>query len=68
MVKDVLITGLADDDIRKEILGWAELDQKNVQETVNFIEAKEMARDVLTKQSIGAVSTYKKGKGDSKLL
>ena len=44
-VKDVLIAGLADDDIKREVLGWADLDRKTVEETVAFIEAKEMARD-----------------------
>ena len=60
IVKDVLISGLADDDIKREVLGWAELDQKKVQDTVTFVEAKEMARDALSKQSVGAVSTYKR--------
>ena len=60
IVKDVLVSGLVDDDIKNEMLGWTELDTKNVQETVSFIEAKEMARDSLTKQTIaGAISSYK---------
>ena len=60
IVKDVLVSGLVDDDIKKEVLGWAELDRKNVQETVSFIEAKEMAWDSLTKQTItAAISSYK---------
>jgi len=50
IVKDVLISGLSDDDIRKDVLGWSELDTKTVKETVTFIESKEMARDALTKQ------------------
>ena len=41
IVKDVLISGLADDNI-------------------TFLEAKEMARDALSKQSVRAVSTYKR--------
>lgn len=67
MVKDVLITGLSDDDVKKEVLGWAELDEKSVQNTVKFIESKEMARDALAKQSVAGVSSYKeKQKGDQK--
>ena len=42
IVKDVLISGFADVDIKNEILGCPELDNKSVQETVTFIEAKEM--------------------------
>ena len=62
MVKDVLVSGLCDDDIKKEVLGWAELDNKNVNETVAFIEAKEMACDALVPQiSTAAMSSYKRG-------
>ena len=50
IVKGVLVSGLSDDDIRKEVLGWSELDTKTVKETVTFIESTEMARDALTKQ------------------
>ena len=32
IVKDVLISGLSDDDIRKDVLGWSELDTKNVKD------------------------------------
>ncbi len=37
-VKDVLIAGIADDDIKKEVLGWADLDSKTVEETVTKTE------------------------------
>lgn len=50
IVKDVLISGLSDDDIRKDVLGWSDLDVKTVKDTVTFIESKEMARDALNKQ------------------
>ena len=40
-----MVTGLADEDIRKEVLGWESLEKKNVNETIGFIEAKYMARD-----------------------
>ena len=36
IVKDILITGLVNDDIKREVLGWTELDNKNVDETVSF--------------------------------
>ena len=67
MVKDVLAAGLVDDEIKREVLGWAELDEKNASETVSFIEAKEMARDALNKSSISGVSLYKaKARADAK--
>ena len=60
MAKDVIVAGLADDEIKKEVLSWSELDDKNVEETVNFIEGKEMARDALMKQTVNAgISMYK---------
>ena len=43
IVKDVMVSGLADEDIRKDVLGWEELDNKGVNDTLRFIEAKEMA-------------------------
>ena len=66
IVKDVLISGLYDDDMKKEALGFADLNTQTVQQTVNFIEAKEMARDALSKPFVtGAISsTYKKANMD----
>jgi len=59
LVKDVLVTGIADEEVRKETLGWSELDKKSLEETVTFIEAKEMARDALQTSAIAANSAYK---------
>ena len=63
-VKDVLISGLSDDDIRKDVLGWSDLDVKTVKDTVTFIESKEMACDALNKQiqHAGIAQTNKAGK------
>ena len=55
-----MVSGLADEDIRKEVLGWGSLDEKDVNETIVFIEAKEMARDAMTQPAVTAsVSSYK---------
>ena len=64
IVKDVLVAGLVDEDIKKDVLGWCELDTKDVNETVAFIESKEMARDALkqNKPINAALSQYKKSK------
>ena len=68
MVKDVIITGLADEEVKRDVLGWSDLDNKSLEETVTFIEAKEMARDAMKKGPIVAgISSYKKAKaGESK--
>ena len=66
MVKDVVISGLADEDVKKDVLGWSDLDNKTLDETITFIEAKEMARDAMSKGPIAAgLSTYKKSKAES---
>ena len=63
IVKDVMTAGLVDEEIKKEVLGWAPLDEKDVDATVTLIEAKEMARDALNRPlSHSAVSSYKKKK------
>ena len=47
MGKDVLISGLADEDIKRDVLGLPDLDCKSLEDTVSFVEAKEMARDAV---------------------
>ena len=60
IVKDVLVAGLVDDDIRKETLGWSELDDKTIDQTVTYIEGKEMARDALLSKTTNAgISAHK---------
>ena len=70
IVKDVLINGLADEEIKKDVHGWIELDSKGVKDVVSFIESKEMARDALTHRSspaaAAAVSSYKKEQKNGK--
>ena len=41
------MAGIADDDVKKDVLGWDDLDNKTIDQTITFIEAKEMARDAL---------------------
>ena len=40
ILKDVMVTGLADEDIRKEVLGWENLDEKEVNETIGLLKQK----------------------------
>ena len=65
ITKDILVTGIADEEIRKDVLGWSDLDKKSTQETVAFIEAKEMARDAMLKQATNAALESKRGNGKS---
>ena len=43
VIKDVLIAGIHDPDIRKDILATADLDKKDDKEVVKLVEAKEIA-------------------------
>ena len=43
MVKYVIISGIADEEIKKEVLGIPDLDKKTLNDTVTTIENKEMA-------------------------
>ena len=61
IIKDVLISGLSDEEIKIEVFGWHDLDRKTVNETVQFIEAKEMARNALARTPMtAAISNYKR--------
>ena len=53
IVKDVLINGLNDEEINKEILGWVDVDTKTVEEALSFIEGKEMARHAMNSTYAG---------------
>ena len=67
VVKDALVAGIADADIRKDVLAWAELDLKDDKEVVAFVECKEMAQAAWSGEhtsGTAVVSTYKKS--DSK--
>jgi hypothetical protein len=67
IAKDVLISGLADDEVRREVLGWPALDDSNIEATVSFIEAKEMAREALNRHSTAnAISSYHRQKNAGK--
>ena len=45
IVKYVLVNGLADAGIYREVLGWKLLDESSLSDALAFIEQKEMARD-----------------------
>ena len=47
IIRDVLIAGIADIDIRREILGMQGILQKSINDVVALVESKEMARNAL---------------------
>ena len=63
VVKDVVVAGIADPDIRKDVLAWSELDAKDDKAVVAFIESKEIAQSAWSgTQTSGTagLSTYRK--------
>ena len=60
VVKDTLISGIADAEIRKDVLGWSSLDEKTDKEIVAFVEEKEIARNALLGSTNAATSGYRK--------
>ena len=62
VIKDVILNGLADEDIKKEVLGADDLDGLSVEKLVSRVEGKETARNALQKGSItsAGISSFKK--------
>ena len=52
IVKGVLLNGLVDEDIKKEILGMDDLDDLDVEEMISRIESKETAHNALNRSHI----------------
>jgi len=70
MVKYIVISGLVAEDAKKGGLGWKGLDDKSLEDTVSFVEAKEMTCGALSRGPTNAgISFYKKeGKAAGKIL
>ena len=61
-VKDVLLAGIADLDIRREALSLKEIHKMSINDVISFVEGREMARNATpVSTSLSALSSYKKG-------
>ena len=60
MIKDVLIHGLYDSDIKQDVLGLPDLDHRDVSNLITYIESKEMAREAVcgTGPTMSVISSY----------
>ena len=67
IIKYVLVNGLSDAEIQREVLGWKELDNSTLLDTIAFIEGKEMARDAYKGELSAVKSEYRKQQNDPKL-
>ena len=64
-IKHQFVSGLADQDIKRDILGLADLDKKTDKELLKVVEEKELARNAMNHSStanVAGVSAYHKTK------
>ena len=67
VVKDILVAGIVDDDIRKDVLGHPQLDDLTDKDIVAFVEEKEMAKNACHatgRSDLNAVTSYRKQSRD----
>lgn len=57
-IKDTLLGGINDHDIRREVLGTVGILQKTVNEVIALVENKEMARNALPSSNLAAISSF----------
>ena len=60
MIRDTLLNGIADDEIRREILGSADVLTRVVNEIVALTESKEMARNAVSPNEVTSVSVVQR--------
>ena len=60
MIRDVLIHGISDSDIRREVLGVSDILDTAVNQVIALVESKEMARNALPSANLSSVSSFKR--------
>ncbi|KAL9972701.1 hypothetical protein ACROYT_G019061 [Oculina patagonica] len=60
VIRDVLLSGIFDPDIRREILGNKDVLKTPVNDVIALVENKEMARNALPSSTLSAVSSFKR--------
>ena len=59
VIRDVLLNGISDPDIRREVLGTKDVPKTPVNDVIALVENKEMARNALPSSTLSAVSSFK---------
>ncbi len=59
-VRDVLLAGIADIDIRREALSKSNVQTMSINEVISFVESREMARNATPSASMSAMSSFRK--------
>ena len=65
IIRDVLISGMYDTDIRREMLGQKDLLQLPINDVVALVETREMARNAQPSSVVSAVSSFQRHKRNS---
>jgi len=61
VIRDVLLNGIADSDIRREALGSEDIQVKSIAQVIAFIESREIARNANSHSpSLSALSSYRR--------
>ena len=60
LVRDVLLNGINDPDIRREVLGTKDILKTPVNDVIALVEGKEMARNALPSSSLSAISSFRR--------
>ena len=60
MIRHVILNGLYDDEIKRDVFGQNNLDGMDVGDLVSLIEGKETARDATSSASTSAISQFKR--------
>ena len=62
VVRDVLLAGIIDMDIRREALSTKDIQSSPLNDVIAFVESREMARNATPHSSFSAMSTFKRSK------
>jgi hypothetical protein len=60
IIRDVLLNGIYDSDIRREILGTPDVLKKPVNDVIALVENKEMSRNALPSPTLSAMSSFQR--------
>ena len=61
VIKDILLSGIYDLDVRRKVLGTAGIEDKTVNDLVRIVEAKEVARDAAGGNRPAATAEWQNG-------
>ena len=59
-IRDVILNGIADSDIRREVLGTTDILKKPVNDVIALVENKEMARSASSSSDMSAMSSFQR--------